>query len=91
MERVGEVALDCRPLYEFMLMTGGYAMENRHWVTTLSNLAARFGASGPPVVEQHCVDPNRQWRHVTNIRHNAAIRTSLWQLRHPRRMLRGSK
>ena len=79
------------PFYELMLMTGGHARENRHWVTTLANLAARFGATGSPTFEQIRVDAHRQWRQAGNLRHNAAIRTSLWQLRHPGRMLRGNK
>jgi hypothetical protein len=79
------------PLYEALLMTGGHAQENRHWATTLRNLAARFGAAGEPTVDQIRVDSRRQWRYVGNIRHNAAIRSGLWSMRHPGRMLRRSR
>ena len=76
------------PLFEAMLMAGGHAQENRHWETTLRNLAARFGATGTPTTEQVCVDRKRQWRQAGNIRHNAAIRSGLWTMTHPRSMLR---
>ncbi len=76
------------PLFEAMLMAGGHAQENRHWEATLRNLAARFGATGTATTEQVCVDRKRQWRQAGNIRHNAAIRSGLWTVTHPRSMLR---
>lgn len=63
----------------------------QHRGTTLSNLAARFGASGTPTTEQVRVDAKRQWRYVGNIRHNAAIRSGLWMMSHPHRMFRRAK
>lgn len=79
------------PFFEAVLMAGGHNQENRHWETTLSNLAARFGASGTPTTEQVCVDPRRQWRQAGNIRHNSAIRSGIWMMTHPRRMFRRAK
>lgn len=79
------------PLFEVMLMMGGHEQENRHWETTLANLAARFGATGTPTTEQICVDSRRQWRHAGNIRHNSAIRSGLWMMTHPRRMFRRAR
>lgn len=79
------------PFFETLLMTGGHGQENRHWETTLSNLAARFGATGSPTTEAVCVDRKRQWRHVGNIRHNSAIRSGIWTMTHPRSMFRRSK
>ena len=79
------------PFFELTLMAGGHGQENRHWQATLVNLAARFGATGTPTVEQVCVDRRRQWRQAGNIRHNAAIRSGLWTMTHPGRMLRRSK
>jgi hypothetical protein len=79
------------PMFELLLMTGGHGQENRHWETTLSNLASRFGATGTPTTSQVCVDRGRQWRQAGNIRHNAAIRSGLWMMAHPRRMFRRSK
>jgi hypothetical protein len=34
-----------------------------------------------------CVDRRRQWRKAGNLRHNAAIRTFLWRLAAPLRLL----
>jgi hypothetical protein len=79
------------PFYEVMLMGGGHNRENAHWQATLSNLAARFGAHGTPSVRQVCIDRKRQWRHASNIRHNAAIRSGLWTMAHPLRMFRRPK
>jgi len=79
------------PFYEVMLMAGGHNRENIHWQGTLVNLAARFGVEGAPTVSQVCIDRNRQWRHVSNIRHNAAIRSGLWSIAHPMRMFRRPK
>jgi hypothetical protein len=76
------------PFYEVMLMTGGSAQENRHWQVTLTNLAARFGATGTPTMKQVCIDRKRQWRHVSNLRENAAIRSGLYMMSHPRALFR---
>lgn len=79
------------PLFELLLLTGGHRQENRHWETTLLNLAKRFGATGTPTTAQVCVDPKRQWRQAGNIRHNSAIRSGIWMMTHPQRMFRRSK
>jgi len=79
------------PLFEFILMAGGHEREDEHWKATLRNLAARNGATGEPTADRVCVDPKRQWRHAGNIRHNAAIRSGLWMMAHPQRMIRRPK
>ena len=79
------------PLFELLLMAGGHDREDEHWKTTLRNLAARLGATGEPTAQRVCVDPKRQWRHASNIRHNAAIRSGLWMMAHPQRMMRRPK
>jgi len=79
------------PFFEAILMAGGHGQENRHWETTLTNLAARFDANGTPSTEQVCVDSKRQWRQAGNIRHNSAIRSGLWMMTHPHRMFRRAK
>lgn len=49
-------------------------MNDRFWVQTMANLAARLGAAGAPVITQAvCIDRRRQWRYVRNLRHSAAI------------------
>ncbi len=79
------------PFFELALKAGGHDQENRHWEATLSNLAARFEATGTPTTRQDCVDPKRQWRQAGNIRHNSAIRSGLWMMTHPHRMFRRAK
>ncbi len=75
------------PFYELLLMTGGHARENAHWRGTRGNRAARFGATGEATVRQVRIDGKRQWRHAANIRANAAIRSGLYTMTHPRRWL----
>jgi hypothetical protein len=78
------------PFYEMTLMLGGHGQENRHWQATLTNLATRFGATGEPTVKQVRIDGKRQWRHAANIRQNAAIRSGLYTMSHPRLWFRRS-
>jgi hypothetical protein len=74
------------PLYEVGLSLGGHRKEDRFWEATLTTLGARFGATGAAVDSSAtCVDRRRQWRYASNIRHNAALRTSLYAVTHPRR------
>ncbi len=73
------------PLYELSMPLVAHRTEDRFWNDTLRALAARFGVSDATVEMQRvCVDRRRQWRYAGNIRHNAAIRTTLYKLAHPR-------
>jgi len=78
---------------ELMMAAGGHRKENEFWLATLGNLAARFGQSGEPTLDQICVDRRRQWRRAANLQHNAAIRSGLWSMGHPiqtvRRLVNG--
>lgn len=66
------------PIYEMGLQLGGHQQEDKFWQHTLTSLATRFGVTSPQVdTKVVCVDPRRQWRHVGNIWHNAAVRTIL--------------
>jgi hypothetical protein len=78
------------PLYEVTMALGGHRMENAFWLSTLRNLAARFATTAEPTFEQLCVDRRRQWRNARNIRHNAAIRSAIWSVTHPWRLVRRS-
>jgi hypothetical protein len=62
------------PLDELAYMLGGSRMNTRFWQDTMVALARHFGA-GDPSVETSvvCVDRQRQWRYVRNLRHSAAI------------------
>ncbi len=72
------------PLYEVGMSLFGHKQENAFWVATLHNLAMRFGVDGQATQEQTCVDPRRQWNNAGNIRHNAAIRSGIYRMTHPR-------
>jgi hypothetical protein len=72
------------PLTELGLALGGHRVEDRFWEQTLSNLAAHFGVEGDVETQVVCVDRKRQWSKAGNIRHSAAIRSTLHALR-PRR------
>jgi hypothetical protein len=67
------------PIYELALIFGGHRKENKFWEQTLTSVSRHLGVADP-VVDANvvCVDNSRQWRHWTNVWHNAAIR-SLFQ------------
>jgi hypothetical protein len=72
------------PLSELGLSLGGHRMEDRFWQQTLAKLASHFGVQGEVQTQVTCVDKKRQWSNAKNIRHSAAIRSSVAALR-PRR------
>jgi hypothetical protein len=64
------------PIYELALIFGGHRKENAFWAHTLTAVARYLGVADPVVVKTIvCVDKKRQWRHWTNVWHNAAIRS----------------
>ena len=77
------------PMYELGLLLGGHAQEDRLWAHTLRTLAARFGVDAAVEQDVVCVDRRRQWRMVGNIRHNAAMPTTLYRMATPVRGVRG--
>jgi hypothetical protein len=80
------------PLYELSMPIVAQRTEDRFWRDTLQALAAHFGASETTVEMQRvCVDRRRQWRYAGNIRQNAAIRTALYKVTHPRSWLNRNK
>ncbi|HEY7029998.1 MAG TPA: hypothetical protein VH482_01660 [Thermomicrobiales bacterium] len=66
------------PFYEVGMVLFGHRLENRFWEQTLQNVAARFGVQAKAQTTVECVDTRYQWRRVTNVWHNAAIRTALY-------------
>ena len=72
------------PIYEVSLPIFGHRQENTFWLATLGNLAARFGIDATATLQQTLVDRKRQWKNARNIRHNAAIRSAVWTMTHPR-------
>ena len=78
------------PLDELAYMLGGNRMNNNFWRQTLENLARHVGVAEPVVDMQIvCIDRNRQWRHVRNLRNSASIRSARRTLTAPLRKLTG--
>lgn len=63
------------PLYEIGMALGGHRYENRFWKASLVALARSFDLDSPPGMTMECLDSRRQWRHATNIVHNALLHT----------------
>lgn len=74
------------PLYELGMLFGGQRKEDRFWLDTLRNLAARFEVTAEPTAERLCVDRRRQWRSFGAVRHNAALRSGLYAMGAPARL-----
>jgi hypothetical protein len=66
------------PFYEVGMILFGHRLENRFWEQTLQNVAAYFGVTTKAQTAVECVDARYQWRRVTNVWHNAAIRTAFY-------------
>jgi hypothetical protein len=72
------------PLYEFMVRIGlGHQIEDRNWIATCQNLAARFGTQSKTVMTKELIDPRVQWSEAKNIWKSAAIRTTFYTLAAP--------
>jgi hypothetical protein len=71
------------PLYEMGLTFGGHKQEDKFWQHTLRSLAAHFGEDAEVDTQVVCVDKKRQWRHAGNVRHSAAIRSSIYMMGAP--------
>jgi hypothetical protein len=76
------------PLSEIGLAFGGAKAEDRFWQHTLRSLAAHFDVQAEPETNIVCVDPRRNWSAVKNVWHNPGIRTPLYALGAPIRLLR---
>jgi len=71
------------PLYEMGLTFGGHKQEDKFWQHTMRSLAEHFGEDAEVDTQVVCVDKKRQWRHAGNVRHNAAIRSSIYMMGAP--------
>jgi hypothetical protein len=77
------------PLYELGMTFGGHGKEDRFWAQTLTALGTRLGVPDPQVeTRSTCVDNHRQWRHASNVWHNAMLRSMLQMLATPITALR---
>lgn len=75
------------PLYEMAMAFGGHRKEDRFWEETLRNLAGHFGGTGAVETKRVCVEKRRQWSNWRNLRHNAAIRSGLYMMGAPFRLI----
>jgi len=76
------------PIYEVGLTLGGHRQEDVFWQHTLTQLAAHFGESGEVDTQVVCVDRRRQWSKWRNVWHSAAIRSTLYTLAAPARLVK---
>lgn len=66
----------------------GDRMQNDIWRQTMRNVSAHFGVTATVEERIVCVDKKRQWRYAKNIVNNAGIRSGLYALGAPFRLLR---
>jgi hypothetical protein len=76
------------PIYEVGMTLGGHRQEDRFWQHTLTRLAAHFECDGEVDTKVVCVDRKRQWSKWRNVWHSAAIRSTLYTLGAPRRLVK---
>lgn len=77
------------PLYELGLRFGGHKQEDDFWRHTLTSLATEFGVTEPVQINVVRIDPRLQWSQAKNIWYNAAIRTMMYKMTAPIRLIRG--
>ncbi len=78
------------PFDELAYLLGGNRMNNSFWKQTLENLARHVGLAEPAVETQSvCIDRNRQWRLVRNLRYTATVRSARRTMTAPVRKLTG--
>jgi hypothetical protein len=77
------------PIFEVGLTLGGHRQEDRFWQHTLTRLAAHFEHEAEVDTQVVCVDRKRQWSKWRNVWHSAAIRSTLYTLGAPTRLVKG--
>jgi hypothetical protein len=76
------------PIYELGLGLGGHGQEDRFWQHTLTRLAAHFGHDAEVETRVVCVDRKRQWSRWRNVWHSAAIRSTIYTMGAPGRLVK---
>lgn len=77
------------PIFEFgFRFLGGAKEQEKIWSHVLRELGAHFGATGQVELEKTCLDPHIHWSKVSNVRHNASVRSMLYSMTAPLRWLR---
>ena len=78
------------PLDELGYILGGNRVNSRFWEQTLSALARHVGTSEPSIeTTVVCVDRQRQWRYVRNLRRSATLHTMIRTATAPGRWVAG--
>ena len=77
------------PLYAIGMRFGGHKEEDKIWEWTLTSLAKHFGVDAEVDTNCQCVDKKIQWSRAGNIWHNAGIRSGMYMMATPFRVLRG--
>jgi hypothetical protein len=76
------------PIFELGLMMGGHRQEDVFWQRTLTRLATHLGHPHVDVATSVvCVDKKRQWRRWRNVWHSSAIRSTIYTVGAPVRLL----
>ncbi len=75
------------PIYEVGMMLGGHRKEDKFWHQTLTNLSTHFGVKEEVETQIVCVDKKRQWNKAKNVWHNAAIRSGIYMMGTPFRLM----
>ncbi len=75
------------PIYEIGLLLGVHRQEDRFWQHTLKQVAAYFNVNAEVETKTVCVDPRRQWRKAGNVWHNAGVRTTIYEMLLPPRLV----
>ena len=76
------------PIFELGLALGGHGQEDRFWEATLAALADHFEHDAEVDTQVVCVDKRRQWSKWGNVWHSAAIRSTLYTIGAPARLVR---
>lgn len=78
------------PFDELAYMFGANRMNNGFWRDTLVNVGRAMGVTDPTVItEVVCIDKRRQWRHASNVRNSATLRSVGHTLAAPVRWIAG--
>jgi hypothetical protein len=76
------------PIFELGLILGGHQQEDVFWQRTLIRLATHLGHPNATVeTSVVCVDRKRQWSRWRNVWHSSAIRSTIYMLGAPFRLL----
>jgi hypothetical protein len=87
--QVQSIARANDPIYELGFRIVGSRVQERIWAHVLTSLAAHFGVKGQVEMEKICLDPRVQWSQVRNVWHNASIRSLIYVIGRPVRIVRG--